>query len=196
VRAPDTRWDVLDAVERLSVSAPSPEQRFRRVYDEHYGRVWAYVRRRCADRADADDVTAQVWLAIWRRIDDLPEGRELPWCYSTARRCLANHRRGQARRLRLVAAIAGEPRGDELREPDPRAVLLLRALATLRERDREVLRLAAWEQLAVAEIAVVLGTSPATVSVRLHRAKRRLARVVQELAAAGHTSGTAPEGTG
>ena len=44
----------------------------------------------------------------------------------------------------------------------------------MRESDREVLRLFAWEQLTTAEIAVVLGVSANAAGVRLHRAKERL----------------------
>ncbi len=166
---------------------------FEAVYNAHYAKVWAYVRRRCASAADADDVSAQTWLAIWRRLDDLPEGRELPWCYGTARRCLANHRRGEARRVRLVALVARERVDDAERVPDVRSRLVLQALSTLRDGDQELLGLTAWEGLGVGDVAVVLGVSPSTVSVRLHRAKRRLARAVQELGDGGHTVGTAPE---
>ena len=45
------------------------------------------------------------------------------------------------------------------------------ALARLRPAEAEVLRLWAWEELAPAQIAVVLGISPNAVSIRLHRAK-------------------------
>jgi RNA polymerase sigma-70 factor (ECF subfamily) len=42
--------------------------------------------------------------------------------------------------------------------------------------DREVLALVAWEQLSVADAARALGCSASVFSVRLHRARRRLAR--------------------
>jgi RNA polymerase sigma-70 factor (ECF subfamily) len=45
----------------------------------------------------------------------------------------------------------------------------------LPERDREVLRLVAWEGLSLAEAAVVLGCSSLACRVRYHRAKTRLA---------------------
>jgi len=52
---------------------------------------------------------------------------------------------------------------------------LASALATLGERDREVLLLTAWEGLAPGEAATVLGCSRNAFAVRLHRARRRLA---------------------
>ena len=50
------------------------------------------------------------------------------------------------------------------------------ALAGLREGDREVLTLLAWDGLTPAQASESLGCSRATFAVRLHRARRRLER--------------------
>jgi RNA polymerase sigma-70 factor (ECF subfamily) len=52
---------------------------------------------------------------------------------------------------------------------------VLEALALLKPHDRELLRLAAWEELPHVEIAESLGCSVAALDQRLHRAKRKLA---------------------
>jgi RNA polymerase sigma-70 factor (ECF subfamily) len=52
------------------------------------------------------------------------------------------------------------------------------ALAQLSESDREVLMLIAWEELSPTQAAAALGVKAATVRVRLHRARRRLARAL------------------
>jgi RNA polymerase sigma-70 factor (ECF subfamily) len=178
--------------------------RFEAIYTEHYGAIWAYVRRRTATAADVDDVVAQTWLTVWRRLDSVPADATLPWCYATARRVLANHRRGTDRRLRLVQRLttdAGRVRGgvddslvSEGLADDLRAARLRAALDRLSEPDRELLRLVAWEALSHTDIAAVLGTSTANVSVRLHRARRRLEAALQDLTPPGHKVGTAPEG--
>jgi RNA polymerase sigma-70 factor (ECF subfamily) len=54
------------------------------------------------------------------------------------------------------------------------AAALGEALRGLSPRDREVLLLAVWDGLDRASIAAALGCSRANVSVRLHRARRRL----------------------
>jgi RNA polymerase sigma-70 factor (ECF subfamily) len=51
----------------------------------------------------------------------------------------------------------------------------------MRPKDREVLRLAAWEELSNESIAVVLGCSIEAAAQRLHRAKRRLGRTFRKL---------------
>ena len=53
---------------------------------------------------------------------------------------------------------------------------LTAALAQLSDVDQEILRLIGWEQLTLGEAATVLGCSHTAAKVRLHRARRRLAR--------------------
>ncbi|MEV4183241.1 sigma-70 region 4 domain-containing protein [Streptosporangium canum] len=55
---------------------------------------------------------------------------------------------------------------------------LAKAFADLSDDYREVLSLADWEGMSIAEIAVVLGCSANAVRIRLHRARRRLARAL------------------
>ncbi|MFC0623179.1 RNA polymerase sigma factor [Kribbella deserti] len=132
-----------------------------------------YVVRR-APSADVDDVMADVFLVLWRRLDDVPHDTPLPWSYGVARGCLANARRSTQRQLRLVERIArSEP--PPLAEPSADHEDLLAALRRLKELDREVVTLWAWEGLAPREIAEVTGLTANAVSIRLHKARRQLA---------------------
>ncbi|MDC5696559.1 sigma-70 family RNA polymerase sigma factor [Intrasporangium calvum] len=135
-----------------------------------------YVARR-VDPASVDDVVSDVFLVLWRRLSDVPAEDPLPWTYAVARGCLANRRRSAARHLRLVDRLArsrtkspspGEGPGEHA---DVHA-----ALAGLRELDREIVMLWAWEGLPPKEIAAVTGLTANAVSIRLHRAKKELAR--------------------
>lgn len=144
------------------------------LWHAHHGAVLAYARRRI-DAEAAADVAAETFAVAWRRIGDAPD-EPLPWLYGIARRVLANRRRGDGRRAALIDRIRREPAAAA---PDPADLvgddLALRgAFAALSARDRELLVLTAWEGLAPAQIAVVLGIPTALVSSRLHRARRRL----------------------
>ncbi len=135
-----------------------------------------------------DDVVAETLLVLWRRLDDVPAEAELAWCYGTARRCLANTWRADERRNRLARRVASQPApvDDAGAETDAE---LVAALDELSGDDREIVRLWAWEQLAPREIAVVLAISPIAASIRLHRAKQRLAARLgtrKDGATAGH----------
>jgi RNA polymerase sigma-70 factor (ECF subfamily) len=146
----------------------SAESRFREIYERHQEHVRLYVRRRVAPDS-VDDVVAETFLVCWRRLDEVP-GEPLAWLYAVARKTLANHRRATARQ-------AGDPdrRADEAFSAIEGDQGLARAFARLSERDREVLRLVAWEQLSLRDAARALDCSDVACRVRFHRARRRLA---------------------
>lgn len=150
-----------------------------------------YLARR-TDAATADDVLGEVLLVCWRRLDDVPPGDELPWAYGVACRCLANAERSTRRRRRLAARIAVVDPPVEAVDPHDHAgaesdatEAVRRAVAALPERDAEVVRLWAWEQLGVSEIALALNVSANAASLRLHRARGRLREELRKIGAVG-----------
>ena len=151
------------------------------LWHEWHRNVLAYALRR-ADPTTAEDVVAETFVIAWRRLADVPE-RPLPWLLGVARRVLANHHRGERRRHALVDELRA---GRAIPPPpeDAREGRALTALASLGERDREALLLHAWEGLGHAEAGIVMGCSPATFAVRLHRARRRFERELARVDAA------------
>lgn len=159
---------------------PDPRQRFEEIYTAHYPDILAYLRRRTGSADDAADALAETFTVAWRRVADIPGGHAARlWLYGVARRVLANGRRAESRRGELVGRLgvqlalwaeAAGPVGaeglDDVRE----------AFRRLHPDDREVLSLAAWEALSSEEIATVLGCSRGAARLRLHRARKRLAR--------------------
>ena len=149
-------------------------QRCERLYRAHAHRVHAYARRR-SDEQTADDVVAEVFLIVWRRLDAVPAD-PLPWLLGVARKALANHRRSSARSIALNERIGATlPSHAEQPAQDHE---VLEALAMLEPRDREVLLLIAWEGLRQDEVATVLAINRPAVATRLHRARRRLAQIL------------------
>jgi len=154
--------------------AASPEARFHAIFARHYPAVFGYAVRRVG-RDEAGDAAAEVFTVAWRRIERVPaEPETLPWLYGVARRVVANQERAARRRLRLEARAAAAP-GAAVEAPGATALDVEAALLRLATADREILRLAAWEELHPAEIAAVLGCSANAAAVRLHRARQRLA---------------------
>ncbi len=152
-----------------------------------------YLARR-TDASTADDALGDTLLVCWRRLDEVPAGEELPWAYGVARHCLANAERGRRRQGRVAAKIAViDPPVEVAAEPADGAAGadgaedVRRALSALPDRDAELLRLWAWEQLGPSEIAMVLDITTNAVSIRLHRARGKLGDELRKIrAAAGH----------
>lgn len=157
----------------------SRRQRFEAIAAEVYDPLQRYLRRRVSPD-DAGDLLGDVLLTIWRRVDDVPGESPLPWCYSVARRTLSNHRRGLRRRLRLVERLESEPPSAMLLDPTEALedADLAAALSALPAADQEIIRLWAWEQLEPREIAETLGSTANAVSLRLSRAKKKLAETM------------------
>lgn len=155
--------------------------RFEGVHRATYSALVAYAVRRCDGAAQAADAVAETYLVLWRRLDDAPEA-VLPWLYGVARKIIANQRRGQQRQSALSARLAEELAGlPDVRAPEPQeAPALRRAFARLNEQDRELLALLAWEDLDRDQVAVSLGISRSTARVRIHRARQRFARALQQ----------------
>lgn len=150
------------------------------LYDRHHHEILAYCIRRIG-HTDADDVTADVFATAWRRRDEIELATARAWLFGVARGVLANRWRSTKRRARLIDRVSGLGR-PHIDSPDVVVVrkvvdeAVIEALNALRPGDREILMLAAWEELTAPEIAVVLDISTSAAEQRIHRAKKRLAK--------------------
>ena len=144
-----------------------------------------YALRRTDNTDDAADVLAETFLTAWRRLDEIPPGDQAKlWLYGTARRLLANHRRGERRRLALADRIRAEL-ALTYRPPDQSADFaeIAAAFRRIPQPDQELLALAGWEELDAGQIAAVVGCSRNAARIRLHRARRRLAAEIGRVVA-------------
>ncbi|HVR31270.1 MAG TPA: sigma-70 family RNA polymerase sigma factor [Acidimicrobiia bacterium] len=147
--------------------------RFEQLAGEVYEPLQRYARRR-VDPDVVDDVVSDVMMTLWRRLDDVPPNARLPWAYGVARRAIANQRRAASRHLKLLRRVEAEPPAPTATDI-PLDAELQAGLDQLSESDRDLLRLWAWEHLEATELSVVLGLTPNAASIRLHRAKKKLA---------------------
>ncbi|MEV4510582.1 sigma-70 family RNA polymerase sigma factor [Dactylosporangium sp. NPDC049525] len=162
---------------------------FRAVYDRHYADVVRYGLRRLDTSAAsaAEELAQEVFLVAWRRRWDVPS-HALPWLYGVARRLLANHWRAQ--RAAPPPVELGERPATDRHDGVDQLLDVRAALTRLSDDDQEILRLVAWEQLAVGEAALVLGCGVTAAKVRLHRARRRLTELLADTPTPARLGGT------
>lgn len=164
---PDDRHEPICAAEQ-----------FEELFRSHYPAVVSYVRRR-APAETVDDIVADTFMVAWRRLERVPAD-SLPWLLAVAGNVIATQQRATVRRRallsRLRSAAVETVESARIEEVGPVRVALL----GLSEKDREALTLIAWDGLRPAQAATVLGESPGTFRVRLHRARRRLRRLLAE----------------
>jgi RNA polymerase sigma-70 factor, ECF subfamily len=186
---------MLSLVDTNQADGDIYRERFEDCFDRHYLQIFAFAVRRVRGHASAEEIVADTFAVAWRRRDLIPDPA-LPWLFAIAANVVANQRRSEGRRenlgLRLTqeASLSGQGRdpADSIGGRDE----LSAAFAALGEPERELLRLVAWEGLSTREAAKVVGCSPGAARVRLHRARRKLAK---ELKNAGDGAAEAPRGS-
>jgi len=157
---------------------PSPP-RFDAIYREHFGYVWAVLRRQGVERVDLEDLAHEVFLNAHRQLPQF-EGRSSlrTWLHTITLRTAWRHLGRRSARPCIVELLA---QTDQLASagPDPeqtaarqQARLLIHSIIERLDEDkRTVFVLAELEGLRVPEIAVKLGVNLRTVYSRLHAAR-------------------------
>lgn len=161
---------------------------FTRLFQEHYDDLARFVRRR-ADPPEVEDIVEETFLAAWRRFRSLPP-EVRPWLFATARNVMLNAARSRNRRDALGIKVGGETDGsvDGGHAAADERMDVVRAVRSLTGADQEVLALHLWDELGAAEAAVVLGCSRTAYSMRLARARARLASVLRPSISAQHSA--------
>ncbi|AJT43104.1 hypothetical protein UM93_12185 [Psychromicrobium lacuslunae] len=154
--------------------------RFQGLHQQFSGRVLAYIRRRVSSDDTAEELVADVFRIAWQKIDDHEEPG-IGWLLSIARNVIGNEYRGRKRAQQLQLRLQEVQR---LQQQDHNAEneLVAAGLQFLREAEREILMLAYWEDLSLAEIGLILKCSESAAGVRLHRARRAFASVLPRAA--------------
>lgn len=157
-------------------SRAEQDARFATLVREHTDFVWRVLRRLGLSASDADDATQRVFMIANSRLQSIEPRRERAFLYGTARRVLANVRRGERRRREDDAscpedAVAEAPLPDALVERRRELAFLDDLLRRLPEPLRRVLVLSEIEQQSAPEIAAFEGIPVGTVASRLRRAR-------------------------
>ena len=172
---------------------PPSDASFERAYIQYLPAVSGYLFRR-VERQHVEDLAADVFAIAWRKRASVTPGEELPWLYRIAANVVANHRRRQASGTAFLASLRpadSSPSAEDIVVAD---ASLADAWRQLRPAEREVHALSLVEELAPAELAVALGVSINAATIRVHRAKKRLAELLAEKVPDA-SERTAPEAT-
>jgi len=145
-----------EADERLLIEAAQRDPaRFAELYENHFERVYAYVVRRVGNRAETEDLTAEVFhhaLANLKRF----EWRGIPfaaWLFRIAANLISDRWQRSGREVTDDAALAeAEASSTEMQEVERRATLF-RLVDTLPAEQRRVVVLRFVEEKSIKEVA-------------------------------------------
>jgi RNA polymerase sigma-70 factor (ECF subfamily) len=156
------------------------ERDFDRAVTEFSQRLRAFVRRRVRDDATADDLTQETLLKVFRSRASLRDGQRIEaWLYRIARTTLVDHYRRARPQAELPAELAAAP----VNPADEVTAVMARSLRRFAEElppvYREPVRLAEFEGLPLAKIALRLDLSLTAVKSRVRRGRALLKRELQ-----------------
>jgi RNA polymerase sigma-70 factor (ECF subfamily) len=154
------------------------------LFREYHPRVYAYVRYRVTDVAEAEDLTSEIeeraltYLASF----DKRKGAFSTWLFRIAHNTVVNHLKQKQRRGRYHVDLgegwaylaAGEPTPEEVVVRKEETERLLECLGTLSARQQEILALRFAGRLTNREISRILRMNERTVSVTILRSLRKL----------------------
>ena len=152
---------------------------FGTLWDRHRDRVFGHLLKLGTPHDDAEDLTATVFLELWRRRRSVRvvDGSLLPWLIVTAQNVHRNAARSRRRYHRFLAVLPppdhapdpAETSGVGSLTPEAR-----RVLATSNATDRRLLALTVLEGFTVKEAAAAAGVSEPAGKMRLSRLRAKL----------------------
>ena len=151
-----------DRERQLIEAAQKDPSRFAELYEENFGRVWAFVIRRVHDRAAAQDITSEVFHQALANVKRF-EWRGLPfaaWLYRIAANAIADHFAKLVREESRQAEESVSPH--EIDDIDRRASLY-RFVDRLPPDQRQVIVMRFAEERSIREIASAIGRSEGAV---------------------------------
>jgi RNA polymerase sigma-70 factor (ECF subfamily) len=172
------------------------ERAFRELVEAHRDRVYNITYRMLGNRHEAEDVSQEVFIAVFKTIDTFREESKFStWLYRVAVNHCKNRIKYLARRHDrdrdeldensggVNGAIAGNPvraaQPDRALEGAQMEQLLKEAIASLDEDHRAVVVLRDIEDLSIEEICEITLLPDGTVKSRLHRARLALRKKLQ-----------------
>lgn len=168
---------------------------FSGLFRTHYGRVYRTVHGMMGNEDDAREVSQQVWLKAWQKLDRYNFGSAFTtWLHRIAvNTALDELRRRKRRWSRFKSLLApGDTEAAQAKAPDPpapsdpahellrkeRSRIVREAIARLPEAQRTVLVLKEFEDYTYEQIADTLGCRIGTVMSRLHLARKKLQKLL------------------
>lgn len=173
-------------------SDPISTAQFNQAVAEHTEGLMTYAMRMLRDAGQAEDVTQDAFLALFRHLHQVPPSAYRPWLYRVTRNLCLDLLRRRKFKLRLfrdvgrdadyepTAIDASEGRPDQVAAAREAHQTIEQAIDALPAKFREAFVLCELQGLSYEDAAAILGCPVKTVSTRLFRARQRFRAAVSK----------------
>jgi RNA polymerase sigma-70 factor, ECF subfamily len=159
--------------------APPPDPGLLSLYDTALPEVYGYLLARCGQRALAEDLTAETFLAAVRAETEGGGPTTVPWLIGTARHKLVDHWRRQEREQRSLRLLSGEERPEDPWDAEVDALRARQVLEQLSPQHRAALTLRYVDDLPVPRVAALLERTVHATEALLVRARTAFRRAYE-----------------
>lgn len=148
---------------------------YKKLYDTHVSRVYALCLRLTADRALAEDATQEVFIQLWRKLDNFDgKSRFTTWLHSVTSNITISYIRKQKGWMQRMFNIEDAGLPEQVEKGSIDSVDLDHYIKKLPERARLVFVLHAVEGYRHDDIAEMLNMAVGSSKAQFHRAKQLL----------------------
>lgn len=162
---------------------------FTQLLESNRDRVYSQALYCLRDPEDAQDVTQDAFVKLWRNLDDIAPDKAAGWLMRVNHNlCIDLIRRRKSQRKnfgypdadildRLPAGETGQG-AEEALQLDQQQRALLEAMETLPAETRSVMVMHYFQEMKLAEIAATVGKTVSALKVQIHRARKSLRLVL------------------
>lgn len=161
--------------------ASTKEEAFRQLLSKYQQKIYWHVRRMVIDHDDADDVVQDVFIKVWKNLDNFREDSQLyTWLYriATNESITFLNKKKQKQHVSLdddtTAYLAETLADSNYFSGDKAQMKLQQALLTLPEKQKLVFNMKYFEDMKYEDISAVLGTSVGALKASYHLAVKKI----------------------
>lgn len=159
---------------------------FNQLVRKYQTKVYWHIRKMVVDHDDADDLTQDVFVKVWKHLENFRQDASLyTWIYRIAtNECLtflASKRRKYFLPLNDVGAeLAAKMEADPSLAGDDIELRLQKAILKLPDKQRLVFNLRYYDEMPYEQMAEVTGTSVGALKASYHHAAKKIEQYINE----------------
>ncbi len=158
---------------------------FNLLLKEYQERIYWHIRKMVIDHDDADDLTQEVFIKVWKSLDNFrAESSLFTWLYRIATNECLNYLNKKKRRFFLPINDVNEElsnkidKGDPLMDGDEIQMKLQKALLKLPDKQRLVFNMKYFDEMKFDEIAEITSTSVGALKASYHHAVKKIEEIL------------------
>jgi RNA polymerase sigma factor (sigma-70 family) len=167
---------------------------FNQLVRKYQQKVYWHVRKMVIDHADADDLTQDVFVKVWKHLENFRQDAQLfTWIYRIATNECLGFLQSKRRKFFLPlndvgAELSAKLEADPAIAGDEIELKLQRAILRLPDKQRLVFNLRYYDEMPYEQMAEVTGTSVGALKASYHHAVRKIEDYVTNADNPGYSS--------